>query len=60
MADKLVEWAREELKGAEAELKNAGVLIERLRQAGENVAVMERDQSAAMEKLERFKKAFAK
>ncbi len=59
MTDKLVEWARTELKGAEMELNSAAALIDRLRKAGENVAVMERDHAAAREKLDRYKKAFA-
>jgi len=59
MQDKLLEWARNELKKAEDELNGIAEMIERLREAGENVAAMERDYIAAKEKLERYKKAFA-
>lgn len=59
MVKETLDYVRNEIAKAEAELEKARELIERMRKAGENVSDLEIRYRELKEKIEAYKRAFS-
>jgi len=58
LAEELLEDIKKRIKESEAHLKTAKYLIDKLRAAGEDVTKLQTDYQVALQRLERYKRAF--